>query len=38
LAEDFIAGAGAEGVVELGEDAALDLDVAGVISGYHRAY
>jgi hypothetical protein len=34
LAEDFVAGAGAEGVVELGEDAALDLDVTEMISGY----
>jgi hypothetical protein len=32
LAEDFVAGAGAEGVVELGEDAALDLDGAEVMS------
>jgi len=29
LAEDFVAGAGTEGVVELGEDAALDLLVSG---------
>ena len=29
LAEDFVAGAGAEGVVELGKDAALDLLVSG---------
>ena len=27
MAEDFVAGAGAEGVIELGEDATLDLVV-----------
>ena len=32
LAEDLVAGAGAEGVVELREDAALDLVVSGTVS------